>query len=70
MKFEMPYGNSFIELDIPDSANVHELKPQKVEGLTDPKKVFLTSLNQPINTLPLKNILKEKKGKEALFFKP
>lgn len=62
MKFEMPYGKSFLNIEIPDSANVLEISPKHMEGLSDPKGSFIKSLDNPTNSAPLKEIIKEKKG--------
>ena len=41
----MPYGTGFIKLEVPDSANVKEIKPRKIDGLSNVKESFLNSIN-------------------------
>lgn len=62
MQFEMPYGKGFLNIEIPDSANVTEISPKHAEPLSDPKSSFISSLDNPINSLPLSEILKEKES--------
>ena len=61
MRFEMPYGKGFLNVQIPDSADVTEISPKHAEGLSGPEGSFIQSLNNPTNSAPLSEIGNKKK---------
>ena len=58
----MPYGKGFLNIEIPDSADVTEISPKHAEPLSDPEGSFIHSLNNPTNSAPLREIIDKKKG--------
>ncbi|MHA1727683.1 MAG: nickel-dependent lactate racemase [Promethearchaeota archaeon] len=69
----MPYGKSFISIEITKEnfdnfKDIIEISPKYVRGLTNPIKSFINSLNNPVSSNSLKEIIKKKKkgGKIAV----
>ncbi len=56
MKVNLAYGKTGLELDLPDHTTVIEPKPQP--GLVNEKDAILNALNNPINSLPLRRLVR------------
>jgi nickel-dependent lactate racemase len=53
MKVELSYGQGSVAVDFPDNRTT-VIKPSAITGLTEERTAFLTALDQPIGTRPLR----------------
>ncbi len=53
MKFQLPYGRSFIEVDLPDHLQVDLLEPPLVPPARDPLAAVRSALDEPLGVLRL-----------------
>ncbi|MCJ7665218.1 MAG: nickel-dependent lactate racemase [Actinobacteria bacterium] len=60
MNINLDYGNSKLEVNIPDKNLLYIIENRPEEALTDPKEKLIESLKRPIGTLPLKEKIKDK----------
>lgn len=57
-KFSYPYGKTQKEFEIPEEQIVTEIKIKKIPPLTDVKAAVLEAIRNPINSKPLREIVK------------
>jgi len=57
MKIKLAYGQTGLTFDLPDRANVTIIEPKYVDGLADPVEAIRSALRQPIESLPLKELV-------------
>ena len=58
MKIQLAYGQTGLEIDLPDEANVTIIEPKYVDGLPDPAEAIRSALRRPIESPPLKELVK------------
>jgi len=58
MKIKLAYGQTGLEFDLPNEANVTIIEPKYVDGLPDPAEAIRSALHQPIESPPLKELVK------------
>lgn len=57
MKLELPFGNTTVSLDIPETHPVETVFPNETSALTDPETVILRALQAPIGRERLEKIV-------------
>ncbi|MBU3916678.1 nickel-dependent lactate racemase [bacterium] len=57
MKVKLPFGRTFIDVEMPDDAVI--LEHDSVPGLKNEKDKVMESLKKPINSLPLREVIKK-----------
>ncbi|MGI6226094.1 MAG: nickel-dependent lactate racemase [Peptococcales bacterium] len=57
-QYQLPYGKSFLNFSIEEEHVQQVLMPNKVMKLKDPKQEIINALRRPIDSLPLKEIVK------------
>jgi len=58
MQVDLPYGDSILEIDVPDTARV--VIPEEMPGLPDERAEIRRALNDPIGTASLSQLARGK----------
>ncbi len=58
MKIRLAYGKTGLEFNLPDDASVTVVEPRYVDGLVDQASAVREALHQPIDSPPLKTLVK------------
>ncbi len=58
MKIQLAYGQTGLEIDLPDEANITIIEPKYVDGLSNPAEAIRSALRRPIDSPPLKELVK------------
>jgi nickel-dependent lactate racemase len=56
MKVKLAYGKTYLELSLPDDADIDVLEPKYVEGIADPAQALRSALCHPTASKPLKEL--------------
>lgn len=56
--YQIPCGKKFISIQIPDNVPVQEVESRKIAPVPDVNRAVEESLNRPIGTLPLRDLVK------------
>ena len=57
MKIKMDYGKEGVFFDIPDNSDI--LLPNHKKKLSNPKDQIISSIDNPINSIPLRSLYKK-----------
>ena len=63
---ELKYKSSYVDVDIPDKNLYAVLNPEDLPGVEDPFREVRNALDNPIGSIPLKEMAKGKKNVEIL----
>lgn len=58
MKARLPYGKTWLGIDLPDDARVTVVEPRHVEGVSDQAGAVRDALRRPIGSPPLRELVK------------
>ena len=59
MKIKLDYGKTGLDVNLPDSLNVDVVQPRYKEGLPDQAKAVNEALLRPIESKPLRDLVRQ-----------
>ena len=65
MKIRLAYGEEGLDINLPDYLNIDVMEPRHTEGLPDQAAAIKDALLSPIDSRPLRDLIKQSSSSEA-----